>query len=138
MHGYIYIILKESLKYIPLLGLGMQFFSFVFLARKWEQDKSRIQHRLSKLCKREDPMWLLIFPEGTNASANTRKTSERYAAKLGIEDLKHELLPRSTGLRFILEQMEGTMDWVYDCTVAYGGVRYGILLITPGNMPLTK
>ncbi|KAA8905536.1 acyltransferase-domain-containing protein [Sphaerosporella brunnea] len=124
MHGFIYIILKESLKWLPLVGVGMQFYGFIFMARKWEQDKSRMEHRLSKLAAgREDPMWLLIFPEGTNASSNGRNTSAKFAKKLGVEDLKHQLLPRSTGLRFCLEQMKETVDWVYDCTVAYEGVR---------------
>jgi lysocardiolipin and lysophospholipid acyltransferase len=130
MHGFIYIILKESLKYLPLIGVGMQFYGFIFMARKWEQDKSRMEHRLSKLSAgRDDPMWLLIFPEGTNASSNGRNTSAKYAKKLGIEDLKHQLLPRATGLRFCLEQMKGTVDWVYDCTVAYEGVRYELIIL---------
>ncbi|KAF8533795.1 hypothetical protein BDD12DRAFT_863490, partial [Trichophaea hybrida] len=103
MHGFVYIILKESLK--------------------WEQDKSRLLHRLSKLASgRDTPMWLLIFPEGTNLSINGRRTSTKYAEKLGMADVQHQLLPRSTGLRFCLEQMKGTVDWVYDCTVAYEGV----------------
>ena len=47
MHGYIYIILKESLKYIPLMGIGMQFYGFIFMARKWEQDEERLRYRLA-------------------------------------------------------------------------------------------
>jgi lysocardiolipin and lysophospholipid acyltransferase len=101
----------------------MQFFGFIFMARKWEQDKSRLQHRLSKLTAgRDTPMWLLIFPEGTNLSINGRWTSSRYAQKLGFPDMRHQMLPRSTGLRFCLEQMKDTVDWVYDCTVAYEGI----------------
>jgi len=126
MHGFVYIILKESLKWLPFIGVGMQFYGFVFMARKWEQDKSRLLHRLSKLASgRDNPMWLLIFPEGTNLSINGRRTSAKYAEKLGMADVQHQLLPRSTGLRFCLEQMKGTVDWVYDCTVAYEGVPRG-------------
>lgn len=126
MHGFIYIVLKESLKYLPFIGVGMQFFGFIFMARKWEQDKSRLQHRLSKLTAgRDTPMWLLIFPEGTNLSINGRWTSSRYAQKLGFPDMRHQMLPRSTGLRFCLEQMKDTVDWVYDCTVAYEGIARG-------------
>lgn len=124
MHGFLYIILKESLKYVPIIGPGMQFFGFIFLARKWEQDKPRIAHRLSKLAAGGgvEPMWLLIFPEGTNLSDNGRKTSSDYAAKIGVKDLKHLMLPRSTGLRFCLENLGNSVEWVYDCTVAYEGV----------------
>jgi 1-acyl-sn-glycerol-3-phosphate acyltransferase len=131
MHGHIYIILKEALKYVPLIGTGMMFYGFVFMSRKWQSDKPRLQHRLQKLksqhsgplsgSKGLDPMWLLIYPEGTNLSANTRNSSKKWAETQGIPDLKHSLLPRSTGLLFCLQQLEGTVDWVYDCTVAYEG-----------------
>ncbi|KAL9105554.1 MAG: hypothetical protein Q9227_009298 [Pyrenula ochraceoflavens] len=135
MHGHIYIICKESLKYIPIIGPGMMFYGFVFMARKWLSDKPRLEHRLGKLKERHggpmspgaglDPMWLLIFPEGTNLSANTREGSKGWAKKQGIDDMRHQLLPRSTGLLFCLQQLKGTVDWVYDCTVAYEGVEPG-------------
>lgn len=131
MHGHIYIILKESLKYIPVIGQGMMFYGFIFMARKWMSDKPRLQHRLDKLKTRHtgsksgapefDPMWLLIFPEGTNLSTNTKRRSDEYGLKQGFPPLKHEILPRSTGLFFCLQQLKGTVDWVYDCTVAYAG-----------------
>ncbi|KAE8318059.1 acyltransferase-domain-containing protein [Aspergillus transmontanensis] len=131
MHGRIFIILKESLKYIPIVGQGMTFYGFIFMARKWLSDKPRLQHRLEKLKTRHsgsksesseyDPMWLLIFPEGTNLSLNTKRRSDEYGQKQGFPPLKHEVLPRSTGLFFCLQQLRGTVDWVYDCTVAYEG-----------------
>lgn len=37
MHGRLYIILKESLKHIPVIGWGMQFSQFIFLKRNWER-----------------------------------------------------------------------------------------------------
>lgn len=131
MHGHIFIILKETLKYLPILGQGMMFYGFIFMARKWQLDKPRLQHRLEKLKTQHsgpmsgsqvlDPMWLLIFPEGTNLSTNTRKVSDSYGEKAGIEPFKHMLIPRTTGLFFCLQQLKGTVDWVYDCTVAYEG-----------------
>ncbi|QGA17041.1 hypothetical protein EYB26_004711 [Talaromyces marneffei] len=114
MHGHIYIILKESLKRIPVIGQGMMFYGFIFMARKWEADKPRLEHRLQKLKSRHtgpmsgsqslDPMWLLIFPEGTNLSINTKNISNKYGEK----------------------QLRGTVDWVYDCTVGYEGPPKGI------------
>ena len=131
MHGHIYIVLKESLKYAPILGQGMMFFGFIFMSRNWTADKPRLEHRLQKLNLRHagpmsgspgyDPAWLLIYPEGTNLSPNTRKGSVKWAEKQGIPDMKHLLLPRSTGLFFCLQQMKGTTNWVYDCTVGYEG-----------------
>jgi lysocardiolipin and lysophospholipid acyltransferase len=132
MHGYIYIILKESLKHVPIIGWGMRFYGFVFMSRKMEKDKPRLSHRLKQLKMRHsgpmsgssglDPMWLLLFPEGTNASNNGRRKSAEWAEKIGVKDMDHLLLPRSTGSFFCLNELKGTVDYVYDCTLAYGGV----------------
>lgn len=135
MHGRLYIILKESLKYIPILGQGMMFYGFIFMARKWQLDKPRLQYRLEKLKTQHsgsqsgkpqyDPMWLLIFPEGTNLSLNTKNKSDAFGAKQNLASFKHMILPRSTGLFFCLQQLRGTVDWVYDSTIAYEGPPKG-------------
>lgn len=49
MHGHIYIILKESLKKVPIFGWGAQFYNFIFLSRKWETDRFRFRNALSHL-----------------------------------------------------------------------------------------
>ncbi|KAK5109509.1 hypothetical protein LTR62_006961 [Meristemomyces frigidus] len=139
MHGHIYIILKESLKWAPILGPAMRFYGFIFMARKWAKDQERMRYRLQKLSTRHtgpmsgthgaaqlDPMWLLIFPEGTNTSANTRAGSKKYADKAGIPDLRHQLLPRSTGLQFCLQELKGTVEYLYDCTIGYEGIPPGL------------
>ncbi|OIW29436.1 acyltransferase-domain-containing protein [Coniochaeta ligniaria NRRL 30616] len=134
-HGYLYIILKESLKYIPVMGQGMMFYGFIFMSRKMSVDRPRMAHRLARLKTRHtsprdggkylNPMWLLLFPEGTNASGNGRVKSARWADKIGVTDPQHVLLPRSTGMYFCLTELKGTVDWVYDCTVAYEGIPRG-------------
>ncbi|PNS21694.1 hypothetical protein CAC42_1548 [Sphaceloma murrayae] len=125
MHGHIYIILKESLKNVPIFGWGAQFYNFIFLARKWETDKPRFRRHLRALSDPGNPMWLLIFPEGTNLSATTREKSKAWAEKTGVPDMKHQLLPRSTGLQFCLQELKETTNWLYDATIAYEGVPEG-------------
>jgi 1-acyl-sn-glycerol-3-phosphate acyltransferase len=125
MHGFVYIILKESLKNIPIIGWGAQFYNFIFLSRKWEEDQRTFKKHLQQLNKPEKPMWLIIFPEGTNLSSSTREKSKKWAEKSGLEDMKHQLLPRSTGLKFCLQELEDTTKWLYDCTIAYEGVPEG-------------
>ena len=94
-------------------------------------DQPRMAHRLGKLRmqhtspdgkKYYNPMWLLLFPEGTNASGNGRVKSAKWADKIGVEDMKHVLLPRSTGMFFCLTELKGTVEYIYDCTVAYEGI----------------
>lgn len=134
MHGHIYIILKESLKRIPIVGLGMQLYGFIFMSRKMASDQPRMAYRLNKLKQPKvdpngksymDPMWLLLFPEGTNLSNNGRRKSAGWAAKMDLKDPEHVLLPRSTGMFFCLNELKGSLDYVYDCTVAYEGIPRG-------------
>ena len=125
MHGRLYIVLKESLKRIPVLGWGMQLSQFIFLKRNWEKDRPHMASALKKLDKITEPMWLLLFPEGTNLAPSTREKSAAWAKKTDIADMQHLLLPRSTGLQFCLQELSGTVPYLYDCTVAYEGVPRG-------------
>ncbi|OAA65639.1 Phospholipid/glycerol acyltransferase [Niveomyces insectorum RCEF 264] len=134
MHGYIYIILKESLKYLPVIGPGMMFYGFIFMSRKMAIDQPRMAHRLQKLRTVHtdpsgrsylNPMWLLLFPEGTNTSGNGRVKSAKWAEKMGYKDTEHVLLPRSTGMYFCLKELKGSVEYIYDCTVAYEGIPRG-------------
>ena len=125
MHGRIFIILKESIKKIPIFGWAAQFYNFIFLSRNWETDRPQMEKQLQGLNKPSDPMWLVIFPEGTNLSKSTREASKRWADKNGLEDMKHQLLPRSTGLQFCLQELRTTTSWLYDCTIGYEGIPKG-------------
>lgn len=109
----------------------MMFYGFIFMSRKMSVDQPRMAYRLGKLKMRHtapdgkeylNPMWLLLFPEGTNLSDNGRVRSAKWAEKSGIRDCEHMLLPRSTGMYFVLKEIKGTVDYVYDCTVAYEGI----------------
>ena len=132
MHGHVYFVLKQSLKKLPIAGPAMIMFDFIFLARHWAQDKMALKKGIDRLKLRDgevpkggdqpDPMWLMVYPEGTNLSANTRRKSAVWSAKSGIPDFEHVLLPRSTGLQYCLQELAGTVDWVYDVTVAYEGI----------------
>ena len=62
-HGDVKVLLMAVLKYLPLLGWGMQFFEFIFLQQKWVLDKDRITQSLHTAMGDRLPLWLLIFPE---------------------------------------------------------------------------
>ena len=104
-HKDVCIVLKKSLKWIPVAGWacifalvlytankmrhqGMQVFKFIFLARSWASDRIRLASRLSALgqqAEREDkPLTLFIYPEGTLVSKDTRPISRKFADKIGI------------------------------------------------------
>lgn len=127
-HGGIYIMLKKSLSKIPLWGWGMQNYQFFFLSRSWAQDEKILTQGLTRINKnKHDPAWLLLFPEGTTISANgVRKTtafSEKFDPPLPVP--KNVLIPRARGLRFSIEQLHKTVEYVYDATIYYEGIPNG-------------
>ncbi|KIO02297.1 hypothetical protein M404DRAFT_1002311 [Pisolithus tinctorius Marx 270] len=127
-HKDVFIVLKKSLKWIPVLGTGMQMFRFIFLSRAWAADKVQLTKQLSKLgrqAEEEDkPFMFILFPEGTLVSKNTRPISRSYADKLGIPDLHNVLLPRSTGLLYSLRSLAPRLPTLklLDITVIYPGI----------------
>ena len=126
LHAWLYIMLKRDLLWIPGIGLGLRLFGFIFVDRSWTTDESRLRRTMAKLNERkDDPMWLLVFPEGTNINARAKALSAKFAAKTGQPDTRHTLLPRATGLLLCLRSLEPTVEWMYDCTIAYQGILEG-------------
>lgn len=142
--GKVYIMLKKSLEKIPVLGYGMKNFNFIFMDRKWASDKGTLDKQLteidarargiSKMQKLHDkeikkadagvePYNLILFPEGTVLSENTRNQSLAYAKKVGRSPFKCVLLPHTTGLRFSLQRLKPSLDILYDVTIGYSGVK---------------
>ncbi|KAI5116740.1 hypothetical protein M0805_000434 [Coniferiporia weirii] len=128
MHRDVLIVLKRSLKWVPVLGWGMQVFRFIFLARSWASDKHYLVSKLAKLgrkAQQEDtPLAFILYPEGTLVSEDTRPISKKFADKMGIPDMTHTLLPRSTGLHFALRALLPRVPSLklLDITVAYPGI----------------
>lgn len=127
VHEGIYIILKDSLKWLPILGWGMQNFKFIFLSRKWEKDQKILNDNLGRLNRGKDsPCWLILFPEGTTFSANALVKSRAYSEKTGTVHPKYLLLPRAKGFRHSLLRLDQTVEYVYDATFFYSGVPDGV------------
>jgi len=127
MHGALKIILKDSFKWLPVFGWGMQFFDFIFLSRKWAKDKIAMSSNLRRASKNVDQaMWLLLFPEGTVVSQNTMHNSKEYAEKNGLKMTTYTLIPRSTGLNFCVNNLRNSsIEYLYDFTLGYEGIVAG-------------
>ncbi|XP_050804559.1 lysocardiolipin acyltransferase 1 isoform X1 [Gopherus flavomarginatus] len=123
------ICLKSSLKSVPGFGWAMQVAAFIFIQRKWEDDKNHFENMLDYFCDIREPLQLLIFPEGTDLTANTKARSNEFAEKNGLRKYKYVLHPRTTGFTFVVERLrEGNnLDAIHDITVAY-----------PQNIPQTE
>lgn len=83
------------------------------------------------------PYSLILFPEGTNLSANTRQKSAAYAAKTDKVPFQNVLLPHITGLRTAIQLLKPSLEAVYDITIGYSGVKkeeYGELVYRLPNI----
>lgn len=80
--------LISVLQYLPLFGLGMTFFEFIFLKQKLAKDRKTIIKHMNrqKTLWKDFPLWLLIFPEGTLNTPNNRATSRAYAKKTEMSE----------------------------------------------------
>ncbi|KAF7306685.1 putative acyltransferase CST26 [Mycena indigotica] len=134
IHRSVYITLKKSLQWIPVIGPAMQFYDFIFLARSWVSDRAKLSKSLSALGKaaqqEDDPFVFFIYPEGTLVSKDTRPISKKFAEKTGIDDMTNVLLPRSTGLHYSLRSLSPRIRdlKLIDITTVYPGIpplRYG-------------
>nr|XP_033793969.1 lysocardiolipin acyltransferase 1 isoform X2 [Geotrypetes seraphini]XP_033793970.1 lysocardiolipin acyltransferase 1 isoform X2 [Geotrypetes seraphini]XP_033793971.1 lysocardiolipin acyltransferase 1 isoform X2 [Geotrypetes seraphini]XP_033793972.1 lysocardiolipin acyltransferase 1 isoform X2 [Geotrypetes seraphini]XP_033793973.1 lysocardiolipin acyltransferase 1 isoform X2 [Geotrypetes seraphini] len=123
------ICLKSSLKAIPGFGWAMQIAAFIFISRNWEEDKHHFKAMLDYFCDIKEPLQLLIFPEGTDLTENTKSRSDEYAEQNGLQKYDYVLHPRTTGFTFVVQRLiEGqNLDAIHDITVAY-----------PRNIPQTE
>ncbi|XP_052736278.1 probable 1-acyl-sn-glycerol-3-phosphate acyltransferase 4 isoform X2 [Vigna angularis] len=87
--------------------------------RKWEVDEQILHQKLSTLQDPQDPLWLALFPEGTDYTDQKSKNSQKFAAETGLPVLKNVLLPKTKGFHACLEALRGSLDAVYDVTIAY-------------------
>lgn len=58
----------------------MRFFDFIFLKRKLALDQENIVNNLERSKKSDQPMWLVLFPEGTG-NINNRNAKNVMATK---------------------------------------------------------
>ncbi|XP_060189974.1 probable 1-acyl-sn-glycerol-3-phosphate acyltransferase 4 isoform X2 [Lycium barbarum] len=102
--GHIKYLLKKSLMRLLVFGWGFHVLEFIPLERKLEVDEPVIRRMVSTFTNPQDPLWLTLFPEGTDFTEQKCKSSQEFATKTGLPVLKNVLLPKTK---------------VYDVTIAY-------------------
>ncbi|KAL7607139.1 hypothetical protein Lser_V15G18775 [Lactuca serriola] len=117
--GCIRYVLKRSLMKLPIFGWGFHVFEFISVERKWEVDESIMHKMLSTFTDPLDPLWLAVFPEGTDFTEQKSINGQRFAVENGLPVLKNVLLPKTRGFHACVEILRGSLDAVYDVTIAY-------------------
>jgi len=117
--GYIKYILKSSVRNVPIFGWGFYILEFILIERKWELDKPVIESMLATFKDPRDPLWLVLFPEGTDFTEQKCMRSQQFAEKHGLPILNNVLLPRTKGFTACMDSLQGSLDAVYDVTIGY-------------------
>lgn len=125
--------LKDSLKWVPVLGLVWWALDFPFMKRA---SKSQIQKRpelarrdletARRACARfrEIPVSVMNFVEGTRADAK----------KLAGSGFRHLLKPKSGGVAQVLNSMGELLDGIVDVTIVYPQGRPSIVELFSGQV----
>ncbi|CAF2365949.1 unnamed protein product [Rotaria sp. Silwood2] len=120
------IVLKADLKRIPGPGWAMQHAGFLFIDRIWEKDQQTIKNLSGYYKSCQSPLSILIFPEGTNLTDETKIKSNDYAAKQTTFNQSYDycLHPRLNGFTFLLNTMRSDeiLDTIDDVTIGYEGL----------------
>ncbi|KAF9620242.1 hypothetical protein IFM89_010977 [Coptis chinensis] len=108
--GYIRYILKSSLMRLPVFGWVFHIVEFISVERKWEVDESNVCQMLSTFTDPQDPLWLAVFPEGTDFTEQKCIRSQNYAAENNLPILKNVLLPKTKGFSACLTTLRSSLD----------------------------
>ena len=107
-------------------GHGLQLVPFIFLNRKWADDKEHITDTLFYYCDYNKlPVQLVVFPEGTDLTQSNKQKDDKYAEANGLPLNKYVLHPRTTGFTQCIQTLRdawknGEVD-VCDITIGYVG-----------------
>eukprot|EP00249_Psilotum_nudum_P021764 c28235_g1_i1 orf=249-1703(-) len=117
--GYVKFVLKSSVRNVPVFGWAFHILEFLLIDRKWQVDEEIFQSQLSTFKDPQDPLWLILFPEGTDFTEQKCLQSQSFAEEHGLPKLKYLLLPRTKGFYACLMHLRESLDAVYDITVGY-------------------
>ncbi|EGG18843.1 Putative acetyltransferase protein [Cavenderia fasciculata] len=135
--GNIKIAMKSVIKYIPFVGVGIWAMGFIFLSRKWQDDRHKIARAYSHLKNDGEPFWFVTHPEGSRFNEKNLQASQEFAKSRPQEVplLKNILVPRVKGFSSAVISMKGAVDAVYDLTVAYKRHPASFFALFYGNKP---
>jgi len=113
------VFVKKILKYVPVVGWAWNFSDVAFLERNLDKDSEIMKKSIEGLSDYPDPVWLLIFAEGTRMNPEKLEASRDFARSRNLPVLRHCLTPRTKGFSYVIKNMDSTkFPTIYDVTLA--------------------
>lgn len=113
------VILKDSIRSIPLYGWTMQTGLYIFLRRSREADVPHISRMLEYATHISRRPSLLLFPEGTDLSETNIVKSNEFATSHQLPHYQYVLHPKPSGLYACLQALQRYKIPIHDVTIAY-------------------
>ncbi|XP_052688152.1 1-acyl-sn-glycerol-3-phosphate acyltransferase epsilon-like [Crassostrea angulata] len=125
--GHVRYVIKDGLKYFPLYGFYFKQHDCIFV-RRGNFSKESMEKQVKRIAKRKEPVWMIIFPEGTRFNPMNKesiKKSRTLAEKKGVVPMEHVLPPKMGAMHVCLEQLRGHATVIYDVTIAFSNTTTG-------------
>lgn len=129
-------VVKASLGKVPIFGNILRFAEFAFLTRSWATDKDKFFKALASMgtySDTGDPLWFVLYPEGTRFTKEKQQYSEAYAATKQLTPTTHVLFPRYKAFTAIVSALREKFDGVIDATFMFEGEEPAITQTLAGN-----
>ncbi|XP_033738256.1 1-acyl-sn-glycerol-3-phosphate acyltransferase epsilon-like [Pecten maximus] len=124
--GHIRYILKDGLRFLPFYGPYFKQHGCAYVKRGGKFNQEKLKKDISVIKMKKEPIWLVIFPEGTRYNPDLPNVIERsrtFARDQGLKELQNVLSPRTKAVYTCIEQLAGHVDVVYDITIAYSNTK---------------
>ena len=103
-------------------GWLIQLHHFIFINKKWSDDKDHIIDSLRYLSESGPPVHLNIFPEGAIPTETNRQKHKEYSEKNNLPEYTYVMHPKLNGfmhsLKTLREAYNGEVD-IFDLTIGY-------------------
>lgn len=122
MVGDMRFVFKDILKYFPIMGYLWAAHGGIFVTRDGSYNMKNMKNILQDLLRKNIPLYLVIFPEGTRFNPKKLSYLEKsrsYASNNGLEPLDEVLTPRAKAFHCAVTSMDKNLDAVYDITIVY-------------------
>ncbi|OAF67093.1 hypothetical protein A3Q56_05169 [Intoshia linei] len=115
------VIMKDSVKYIPVIGWLMYLSEMIFVKRNWRNDESILKKRLNlvKHYPNGYKVALLLCPEGTRFTREKQLNQLDFCLKNNKPTYKNLLSPRTRGFYHCAKIMKNDLHKIYDITIIF-------------------
>ncbi|XP_071801099.1 1-acyl-sn-glycerol-3-phosphate acyltransferase gamma-like [Asterias amurensis] len=117
-------LMKNDLKYVPLVGWSFSMLEMIFVKRDFTKDKKNMIAGFRSYITYPIHCMILMFCEGTRFTPEKHAKGIAFAKEKGLPELKHHLTPRTKGFVVAMEAFDGKVPAIYDLTFAVSKSEY--------------